>query len=300
VTFAYKPYATGVPPFSIGLNLLDPDRWIEPDERLAAELAIKERLLRSQRDRVVSIEAETRASQIEIREALTAHLLTAYPNIYQRCTDGTSINIVPAGRCVDLDDDHPLVAAARLVQDDLCIMRRDAGGWRLAAAVLTAPSSWSLAEHFSKPLGEIHAAVPGFTGSMAARVDRIFDHLPADKPVWRSNWSLYDDDTLFHPESKHGVRRWSGSDGCLSEHVYVRVERQTLRRMPLSQDILFTIRVYVDPILALRKHPDGHRLADHLAKQLAALTDAQLRYKNLCDDRDRILELLADIQKIEG
>lgn len=297
MAFTYRPYADGAKPFSIGLGLLDAARWIEPDERLAAELDQKERLLVEARERVVAAEPETRQAQAEVRDALVAHLLDAYPHIY-RVPSGQGdreIEITPAARRVGLDDDLPLVAAARLIQDDLCLMRHGAAGWRLAAAVLTAPSSWALAEHFGKPLGDIHASVPGFTETMLAKVERIFDHLPVDKPVWRLNWSLYDDDVLFHPETKPG-RRWSGSDGRLGESIFVRVERQTLRRMPVSGDILFTIRVYVDPVAAFRTHPDGARLAAGLADRLSGLDEDQLRYKNLLADRDTILAALAKIQ----
>ena len=41
-------------------------------------------------------------------------------------------------------------------------MRRGEDGWRLAAGSLCFPSSWSLDEKFGRPLQEIHAPVPGF------------------------------------------------------------------------------------------------------------------------------------------
>lgn len=293
--FKYRPYADGVKPFSIGLSLLDPAHWSEPDEHLAAELAIRERLLSEARERVVAAEDGTAQAQAEVRDGLVAHLLGDHPHLYRRCGGERSdeIEIPSAARHIRLGDDLPLVAAARLVQDDLCLMRRGPSGWRLAAAVLTAPSSWSLAEYFGRPLGEIHAKVPGFAETMAAKVERIFDHLPTDKPVWRLNWSIYDDDALFQPERGTKGWRWSGPDGCSSEQMFVRVERQTLRRMPISGDILFTIRVHVDPVSAFRTHPDGARLAAGLARQLAGLDEAQLRYKNLLADRDRIIAALS-------
>ena len=298
MAFKYTPYASGVKPFSIGLALLDPAHWFEPDERLTVELADKERLLVEERARVIAAEPETHPGQAEVRDAIVHHLVTVHPHLYRQhdAKTGREIEIIPAGRRIPLDDDLPLVAAARLVQDDLCLMRQGPTGWRLAAAVLTAPSAWSLAEHFGKPLNIIHTAVPGFAETMAAKIERIFDHLQTDKPVWRMNWSLYDDDVLFHPETKRTARRWSGPDGRFGEQAFVRVERQTLRRMPVSGDILFTIRVYVDPVAAFRSHPDGAHLATSLAECLAGLDPDQLRYKNLLADRDRIITALAGIQ----
>ncbi|MET0607103.1 MAG: DUF3445 domain-containing protein, partial [Beijerinckiaceae bacterium] len=180
----------------------------------------------------------------------------------------------------------------RLVQDDLCLMRNCIDGWRLVAASLCFPSSWSLQEKFDRPMDAIHEAVPGFSGQMATRIARIFDHLKPGAPVWRLNWSIYDDGALHHPETK-SVRRWAGEDGSLGEQAFVRVERQTLAKLPISGDILFTIRVYTDPVTAFAMHPRGRDLAKGLRSQLLALDQAQLKYKNLLADRDRLAESLA-------
>ena len=77
--------------------------------------------------------------------------------------------------------------------------------------------------------------------------------------------------------------------------LFVRVERQTLRRLPQSGDILFTIRVHHDPLSALTKHPDGTRLASGLRDQLLALDVDQLAYKGLNRQRDSIAAKLADL-----
>jgi dimethylamine monooxygenase subunit A len=295
MAYTYRPYATdGVVPFRIGLALLDPKRWIEPDEKLASELSIKSRLLQDAYADVVMAEPDTHASQIEVRNALVAFLLESHPAIYR--THGRSIDVETVGP-VHLDDDLPLVAAARLIQDDLCLMRRGPDGWRLAAAVLTAPSAWSLAEKFGRPMREIHEPVPGYAETMAAKIDRIFDHLNRDKPVWRLNWSIYDDDLLYHPETKRRERRWTGDGGSFGTQAFIRVERQTLCKMPVSGDILFTIRVYVDPIAAFKTHPDGPHLARGLAERLSGLDMAQLRYKSLLADRTRILTELNAIAR---
>lgn len=293
MAFTYRPYADGHVPFSIGLALLDLARWIEPDERLASELETKETLLATRRAEVVQAEPDTTAAQAEVRDALADFLTERHPGLYRR--RGRQVDIVPAGRTVALDEDLPLVAAARLIQDDLCLMRRGEDGWRLAAAVLTAPSAWALAEKIGRSMADIHEPVPGFAGGMGAKIARIFDHLPVERPVWRLNWSLYDDDVLFHPETKRRARRWSGDDGAFGSQAFIRVERQTLRRMPVSGDILFTIRVYADPVAAFRTHPEGAALARGLAARLEGLDDSQLRYKNLIADRARIIAVLRDM-----
>jgi hypothetical protein len=81
-------------------------------------------------------------------------------------------------------------------------------------------------------------------------------------------------------------------DSDIAAHAFIRVERQTLRKLPASGDILFTIRIYLDPLSVLAKSPDRKALAAAFAGQLAALDVDQLDYKGLTADRDRLVELL--------
>ena len=78
----------------------------------------------------------------------------------------------------------------------------------------------------------------------------------------------------------------------VAANAFIRVERQTLRKLPASGDILFTIRIYLDPMPVLERHPGRAALAASFAAQLAALDTAQLDYKGLAADRDRLVERL--------
>jgi hypothetical protein len=127
--------------------------------------------------------------------------------------------------------------------------------------------------------------VPGFAGDMESRVARIFDNLRSGAPVERFNWSIYDNDALHHP-----LPSTTASDAA-----FIRVERQTLLKIPRSGDILFTIRVLIDPIAAFRAHPDGTSLARALRAQLLAMTPAQLAYKGMTENRDRLATELANL-----
>jgi len=295
VSLAHAPYADGHKPFSIGLAPLDLADWIEPDERLSADLAEKDRLFSERRGIVFAAEPDTVETQREVLDLLVTHLTTHFPETWRVEPDGAVT--VAGDRRVDLaaDADAPLLAAARLVQEDLVLMRRGPNGWRLVAAALCFPSAWSLTEKFGASLDGLHGNVPGYAGAMGTRMARIFDSLRLEHPVWRLNWSIYPDDRLHHPESKEQPRAWFGGADDFAASAFVRVERQTLRRLPMSGDILFTIRIHVDPMLAFRRHPDGARMATGLRDRLIALDAAQLAYKGLTAHRDRLAEALERI-----
>jgi hypothetical protein len=173
-------------------------------------------------------------------------------------------------------------------------MRRGETGWRLAAASLSFPSSWRLREKFGRPIHEVHAPVPGFGGGTrnAELIGRMFDNLRPETGMIRWNWSLYGDDALHHPHDSP-PNRFGG--GAKAEGVFLRVERQTLRKLPASGDIVFTIRIAVDPLAELERHSDRARIAVALVTQLQALDAAQLDYKGLTLERDRLIARLAEI-----
>jgi hypothetical protein len=295
MSLAHAPYADGHRPFSIGLVPLDLARWIEPDGRLTDDLAEKDRLFAERRAVVFAAEPGTAAAQREVLDLLVAHVTEHFPDLWRQLPDGSVA--IGGDRRVDpaADPDAPLLAAARLVQEDLVLMRRGADGWRLAAAALCFPSAWSLTEKFGNTLDGLHGNVPGYAGAMGTRMARIFDSLRVEQPVCRLNWSIYPDDRLHHPESKEQPRAWFGGADDFAASAFVRVERQTLRRLPASGDILFTIRIHVDPMLAFRSHPDGARMAAGLRDRLLSLDAAQLAYKGLTAHRDRLAEALERI-----
>ncbi|WP_051661144.1 DUF3445 domain-containing protein [Bosea sp. 117] len=293
----HTPYDGSRKAFSIGLAPLDLDEWIEPDPNLAETLEQRAALIRDKRGVVVREEEGTRAAQREALKLVVDHVTLRWPELYR--LDGRRLTVVPLGRVFDLDDEAeaPLVVAGQLISDDLLMLRRSEEGYRLVAAVLCFPSAWSLAEKFGQSLDGLHAAVPGYPDKLARVMNRIFENLKVDQPVWRVNWSIYPDDELHHPESKERPRNWFDDEAALAPEAFVRVERQTLRRMPESGDMLFTVRVHVDPFTAFRRHPEGAQLAGGLRDAILALDADQLAYKALTEHRDAVAAALDRIAR---
>ena len=277
------PFDGSSKPFTIGLKPLDLADWIAVDDQLRAYLDEKDRVSQRAPDKVFAAETSSLDAQREVLEMLAAHLPARFPETY--LTTGMAIDIVPAFRRVDLLSPlPPLLTAASLVQEDLVIMARGPDAWRLSAASLCFPSSWHLHEKFGRPLHEVHAPVPEFGEGTrhAGLIERIFDNLRPEQPVVRWNWSIHDDDALFHPPL--------GRPYDFDQGAYLRLERQTLRKLPRTGAILFTIRIHLNPLEVLASHPP--ELAATLAGQLAAMTPAQLAYKGLTEQRDHLLARL--------
>jgi hypothetical protein len=289
MSLLHAPYASGKPPFSVGLSPIGLAHWIEQDELLVPQLALKQTILAEEGDAAFDALPESQAGQAETLELLSEHLPTRYPATYRR--RGDALLILPSDRLIDLHGEPPLLTASRLVQEDLLLMRRGQTGWRLVAGSLCFPSTWILQEKLGRNMDAIHAPAPGYADKMAAIVARIFDNLKADQLVERFNWSIYGDARLRYAQSKQDpLERFPPGESVARAHI--RVERQTLRRLPLSGDILFTVRVHVDPIAAFSRDSRGRELAASLRDQLAALNAEQLAYKGIVEARERLIEAL--------
>jgi hypothetical protein len=166
----------------------------------------------------------------------------------------------------------PLRRAAALVDDDLCLMERREAGWTLTAASLCAPSFFSAEEAVGKSLAELHGPVTGFGERLLPRVARIFDALAADSIVERRNWSVVASGELFLPNSAPvRARQPLIAPEDAGRELHLRMERQTLRRLPATGALLFTIRIWRHPLDDLRAHPD--RLAAFAAAWDRVMSD---------------------------
>jgi hypothetical protein len=274
VSLTHTPYAGPTRPFTIGLSALDPARWIEPDADLDRYLAEKRALAATRLDEVFRATEDSLPAQEECLAALVAHLKGHHPQLISE--KGLTDETLP-----------PLLRAGMLVQDDLVIMMKRETGWCIAAAHLSFPSSWVLADKFDRPMEAVHEHVPDFQAGTrnAAMINRIFDNLAPGLPAERFNWSINWKEKLFHPETGR-------NDHAEPQEAVVRVERQTLTKLPETGAIVFTIRIYLNPVTLFRTHPDGRRLSAALADQLEALNEAQLDYKGLDRQRKRLVERL--------
>lgn len=292
----HTPYDGSSKPFTIGLKPLDISQWIEVDRHLPGYLDEKAHLAATIPEKVIVSQESSLPAQIEIRDMLADHVVSNFPDVYWR--SGDIITIKPAGRTVDLNatDFPPIHVAARLVQEDLVLMTKDAEGWQMAAASVCFPSAWTLQEKFGRPMHVIHRPVPGFSEGTrnAGLIERMFDNLSPAQPVIRWNWSLYGDDRLYHPVSDNGMKRRFGDD-IEPRNIKLRLERQTLRKLPKSGGMVFTIRIHVDPLEALENHPEGPALAASIAAQVQALSPEEIAYKGLADERERLTKRLISI-----
>jgi dimethylamine monooxygenase subunit A len=286
----YTPYAASSS-FVIGLSALDPKGWIEPDADLDAFLAEKQRLRETALNDVFQQVEGSEAGQRECLELLVQHLLADHADLYRRSGD----RIEFAGRSVDLSSgEPPLLIAGSLIQDDLVILSKRDDGWNVVAGFVAFPSAWSLREKAGRPMEIVHADVPGFAGGTrnAAMINRIFDNLQPDLPAMRMNWSIYPEGDLFWPPELNDAAKRRPFTAASN---FIRVERQVLRRLPRTGDIVFSIRIYSDPLASIRSLPNAADVARALIARLEGFTPEQLSYKGMAGKKAALVAYLSEL-----
>lgn len=211
-----------------------PNDWLRIDEAYAAQMACRAELLTQRRPDVLFLDPTARAAACEALDAARAIL----PGL-GFSEDAGAIRC-PDGRSVGVDVNDPLGTLGHLVQEDICLLRKEGAEHVLVGAVLCFPASWRLAEKAGRPLIGIHDTVPEYDAGIARRVQRLFDGVRVGRPMWRFNRLWYDNPDLFQPRSRNAPRHMDERSA-----PYVRSERQCILRLPKTDVCVFTIHTYV-------------------------------------------------------
>lgn len=248
----------------VGARVLDLTKWIEINSDYEKDLAQKKDLLSRKHDEVfVALPLGHMGSQ-EVLELLTEHLPRVFPERWQ-----SEIEIDPAL--------HPLEAGSLLVQEDLCLMSQVGKDWILSAASLCFPSRWDVRDKIGKNLLGIHGPVPHYEEKIGTATQNIFDKLTVERPLWRVNWTVMDSGELHQPTAVRSPDAMEITSDNLEQSLYFRRERQTLRKLPKSGDIVFTIRTYSETFAqVVEQFPDFRR---NIGDTMAGATPQLIDYK---------------------
>ena len=253
----------------VGTKPLDVSRWLPDDKESGPTIEMKRHLLASRRDEVVAIHEGGEAAATE-----AARLVGEFKGVE-----------------IETEGLDALVDAALLVPDDLTVLapRIAANGDEelvFVAGVVCSPSRWRLNSKMGKDMLATHQPVARYGEHIGAPVDTLLRRLTVDRPLWRSNWTLEDYPALFQPEPPEQPL------GVAPERLWIRMERETLRRLPNTGGVLFTIRGFQQ---SLPEYVGGFpERARTLSALIERLPDDVARYKSIYAYREAVLAWLRE------
>jgi hypothetical protein len=296
---------------------------VEEPFRMKEELTMKKQALDDPERNVFVAEEDSLKAQEETLELFLGYLPKRYPDLYQYDPKAGTIHVFPIDTTFVLDDwkERPLELCERMVQEDLVLMRPPRDGtdekqYVMAAAGVVFSFS-ELAKKLSKPVGFMHAPVPGYDKHIRKSMDLTFSKLlKVEQPMWRNNWGISPsgklDEPLYGGGPKHVFGHLSSSSeqkednneeaaatskmtsSGIIESAFLVVEYQTIRRLPQTGYLLFTVKTMHDPMGALADLPQAARC---LASSIRGMSPAMRGYKGIRNEEtcQVVLEYLDSI-----
>ena len=251
----------------VGARPLNVSQWLPHDAESDPTIEMKRELLRDRRDEVVAL----------------------FPGGEQAAQEAAELVAQFRGVKLESTGIDALVEASLLVADDLTVLEPRIGEngeeqLLFVAGVVCSPSRWNLASKMGQDMLRVHQPVSRYAEHIGAAVNTTLKRLSVERPVWRSNWTLEDHPALFQPTSPAAPLV---DDPSL---LWIRMERETLRRLPQTGGVLFTIRGFQQPLPEyIARGPEHAEVLHSLVKRLP---DDVARYKSVLHYREMVLPWL--------
>ena len=284
VPMVYLPFMDGPVPtdpsafrWRLGVRPLDLDDWIELGPDADDAIAAKPLLTAEHPDTVFAVLDDVEPESTEVATALVEHLRERWPDRYMNARLDPSL--------------HPLDAAARLVPEDLVLLVERDGRLVFGGGSVCFPNRWDLRSKLGLSMTGVHAPVARLNEQLDAPIDRFFDRLTPQRSFWRLGWGILDTSEWYTPVDGTAAPR---PVDPAPDQFFLRVERETLRRFPETNCVLFTIRTSVAPILEAAADV---AVARRLADSLSSLPDDVRDYKDIRTTADALIATLRGTER---
>jgi hypothetical protein len=242
--------------FEFGPDAVGPDGWI----------AAKPALIARHRDVVVAMHDGIEREAADVAQSVSAYLRVHHPE-----------------RDATLDSSrHPLEAAALLVPEDVVLLVERDGRLVVGGGVVCFPNRWDLASKVGLELAQVHAPVSDLNDEIGHQIDAFLHRLASDRSWWRLGWGVIDVPDGFAPP----IDREAPT--ALPRDLYLRVERETLRRLPSTDAVVFTIRTYIAHLDSITDERERAAIAEAVDGMATGVRD----YKELSSIAAALIERL--------
>lgn len=285
---------------------LDINHWLDMDKYYWHYIQEKEKMWFKYGKENIDWLPEGYEPSLELMQIVANHMLKRYPLLFtlveDKGDDGKIVKNELTGETLDMTmplKEHPLIYVTKMAKEDFYLVMKnpkDGLHYLVAAAVPFPGGSFGIDKKIGKHLDVIHEEVPYYEEKLKKSMERWFGRLTPSNPVERASWymtwdhklrqnNVYKEPTLTEKVKKE-------AESMDPKDFRVRVERQTLRRLPKSQAIIFTNH----PIFySMEEMKDEPLVPSLVRKILYEAPEKIIKYKFFEIFRDHISGYLDDL-----
>jgi ferredoxin-NADP reductase/predicted transcriptional regulator len=307
-------FAEGAAP-QRNVSIVPHDQQFRINGEVEPILRLKKKLMKRFKNRIIKVQKGYAADILTAVREQFAMILTElpvkYPAIYRR--EGGTLIVIPTGDRLSGADLATVSATDALeklgsvVPDDIVFMKKVGEEYHVIGGNLAFPTHWSLEGALNATISEIHSdlgrtpqdpanVVPEKAKAFSLMINRVLDRtLMTTDVVRRNNWFIEYDPRYPLPAYQRSAYVAPARIDAKNyrENTFVRTERQTMRGLPQSQTVAFSLqpmvfslaKIHEDPSVAqnllegikVKLLPQKERNIEELAKYLEADVSKNLR-----------------------
>lgn len=276
---------------------MESDWWLELEKTYAERVKQREQLFKSYGGMVLQNLPGSELATKELMEMCLQFLCARYPRYFRLDLESKTFQNSILDITTDLATTEPLHVLLHNVPEDFAIMLRnpETGIYSFRAGIICSSLGWNLGTKIGLNLDEIHKIVPDYKEKMQFSMDRYFAKKPTDKPIQRGSWGLEIDEPLFMPPNDpHEKLRGAQDPTHTIDRCNLRVDWQTLRRLPLSAAVVFNFKAVFTPVSTFRDEPYIPTL---ILKVLKEGKKSLMEYKNTWHTEHVVIPALEEYER---
>ncbi|KAI9659279.1 MAG: hypothetical protein M1821_001537 [Bathelium mastoideum] len=282
---------------TMSLTKLQPDWWLELDNLYESRIKQRKELFAKYGSMVLQTLPGSEYASKELMEMCLQFMCQRYPMLFRLDTDRMIFYNNVLKTETYLKDKAPFEVLLDNVAEDFAIMLRNPedGIYHFRAGLICSSLGWNVGTKIGLKLHEIHDPIPDYKEKMKPSMDRYFAKKPTDKAIQRGSWGLEIDEPLFMPPGDPHEKLRAVQDPTHDiNRVHLRVDWQTLRRLPLSGAVVFNFTALFTPLRELRDEPYVPSL---VLKVLKEGKKSLMEYKNTWHTQHVVVPALEEYER---
>ncbi|OIW22546.1 hypothetical protein CONLIGDRAFT_638170 [Coniochaeta ligniaria NRRL 30616] len=166
------------------------------------------------------------------------------------------------------------------VEDDVFLLKETDEGHLSVAFLCCHPAGFDPSTKLGKLLKDIHEPVPSYE-KIGPSMERFFRKVKAGQFVKRLNWSITTQNKLFTPSGTHIYEKdaFQVDEKVDIDQVRLRVELQTLTRLPKTGAVIFPFKTYLYPLKDVKDEGLGPQLVEAIEGLQKGNAPGMFKYK---------------------